>query len=47
MAEVGSDDTDVSDTSNSNALEFAAIQLLYCSLEIRSSFELDEASAIS
>ena len=36
--------TDISDTSDSNALEFAAIQLFYCGFEVRSSFELDEAS---
>jgi hypothetical protein len=38
------DDTDICDTGDSDALEFAAIQLFYCGFEVRSSFELDEAS---
>lgn len=37
----------ISDAGDSNALEFAAIKLLYCSFEIRSSFELDEAFAVT
>jgi hypothetical protein len=41
---MGWDGTDISDAGNSNPLEFAAIQLFYCSLEVRSSFELNEAS---
>jgi hypothetical protein len=44
MPRRGRDGTDISDTSDSNTLEFAAIQLLYCGFEVRSSFELDEAS---
>jgi hypothetical protein len=44
MLRWGRDDTNISDTSDSNAFEFAAIQLLHCSFEVRSSFELDETS---
>ena len=42
--EVGKDGTNISDAGDSDALEFAAIQFLYCGFEVRSSFELDEAS---
>ena len=42
----GSDNTNISNACNSNALKLAAIQLLYCGLEIRSSLEFDEASEL-
>jgi hypothetical protein len=41
---MGKNGTDISKAGNFEALEFAAIQLFYCSLEVRSSFELDETS---
>lgn len=37
-------DTHISDASDADSLEFTAIKLFYCSLEIRSSLEFNEAS---
>jgi hypothetical protein len=34
----------ISDTGDTGSLEFTAVKLFYCGLEIRSSFELNKAS---
>jgi hypothetical protein len=36
--------TDISNAGHSSTLEFPAIQLFYCGLEVRCSLKLDEAS---